>query len=165
MDTFIAELEKILEDELLAHQRLLAVAHFMNRALKSESLDDVRTANKDYDECTCRIEAIEEKRLSASDAIARKNGLAPHASLSRIIETLSPAERGKLPELRAGLRTALAEIQKTNVANRILLTESLHTIAKTFEFISAASEKFHGYKQHGKKYSSKIDRTIINTVA
>jgi hypothetical protein len=165
MDAAIIELEKILENELLLHRRLLATVRSMNAALKSESVDDVRTANRDYDESTCLIEALEEKRLLSSDAIARRLGLTAHANLSRIIELLSVADRGKLPELRATLRATLAEIKKTNAANRILLTESLRSIAKTFEFISVASEKFHGYKQLGKKSCTKIGRPIINTVA
>ena len=165
MITHVIELEKILESELLLHERLLAAARSMNSAIKRESVDDVRTANKEYDECTCHIEAMEEKRLALSDDIAGQRGIEPHANLSRIIESLPVSERGILFELRVKLRATLGEIQKTNIANRVLLTESLYTIAKTFEFIAAANEKFKGYKQLGKKYSSTIKRTIINTVA
>jgi|WetSurMetagenome_2_1015567.scaffolds.fasta_scaffold426732_2 flagellar biosynthesis/type III secretory pathway chaperone len=165
MDATIIELDKILENELLLHERLLSTVRSMNAALKTESIDDVRAANKDYDECTCRIEALEEKRLLTSDAIARSHGLAAHANLSRIIESLADSDRGKLPELRYKLRAVLAEIHKMNAANKILLTESLRSIAKTFEFISVASEKFHGYKQLGKKSCTNIGRPIINTVA
>jgi flagellar biosynthesis/type III secretory pathway chaperone len=165
MITHVIELEKILESELMLHERLLAAARSMNGALKRESIDDVRTSNKEYDECTCHIEAIEEKRLAISDDIARQRGIEPHANLSRIVESLPVSERGKLSELRLRLRATLSEIQKTNIANRVLLTESLYTITKTFEFIAAANEKFKGYKQLGKKYSSTIKRTIINTVA
>jgi hypothetical protein len=165
MDANIVELEKILENELALHERLLCATRSMNTALKKEAVGDVRAANREYDDCTCQIETVEEKRLSASDALAQSRGLAPHANLSRIMESIPAADRGKLPHLRDKLRAALVEIRKTNAANRILLIESLRTIAKTFEFISLASEKFHGYKQLGKKCSSKIDRPIINTVA
>jgi hypothetical protein len=165
MDQHAVELSKILENELVLHTRLLAAAHSMNIALKKEAIDDVRLANMEYDECTCHIEAIEEKRLSLSDAIAAQLGCLPHANLLRIIESLPASDRGNLLDLRAQLRSALAEIQKTNAANKILLTESLFAIGKTFEFIAMASEKFHGYKQQGRKHASKISRTIINTIA
>jgi hypothetical protein len=165
MDQTMAGLEKILAEELILHERLLRAARAMNGALKREAIDEVRTANKEYDECTCRIEAAEENRLAASDSLALHLGCAPHANLSRIIEALPAAERGRLSDLRSRLRATLVEIQKTNAANKVLLTESLFSISKTFEFISAASEKFKGYKHQGKKHSTKISRTIINTVA
>ena len=165
METNIGELIQILEQELLLHERLLVSALSMNKALKCEAIEEVRKANKEYDECTCRIEAIEEKRLCLNDVISRHYGLTAHANLSRVIESVPAGDRGKLPELHAALRKTLGEIHKTNESNRILLTESLFVIAKTFEFISAACEKFRGYKQLGEKCSSKIDRTIINTIA
>jgi flagellar biosynthesis/type III secretory pathway chaperone len=165
MKTKINELEKILETELLLHERLLGAARCMNEALKREAVDDVRKANKEYDECTCQIEAIEEKRLSLSDALSVHYGKGSRINLSRLIESLPVSDRGRLSQLRAKLRTTLGEIQKTNIANRVLLTEALFTITKTFEFIAIASEKFKGYKAQGKKHASKIDRTIINTVA
>jgi hypothetical protein len=165
METNVIELIKLLEQELLLHHRLLAGAQAMNSAIKSEAIEEVRKANKEYDECTCRIEEIEEKRLCLNDVISRHYGLNPHANLSRIIEAVPDSDRGKLLELRTALKKALSEIHKTNESNKILLTESLFVIAKTFEFIAAASEKFQGYKQLGGKCSSKIDRAIINTVA
>jgi hypothetical protein len=165
METNVIEMIKILEQELLLHKRLLASAQAMNNAIKNEALEEVRKANKEYDECTCRIEEIEEKRLCLNDAISRHYGLKPHANLSRLIEAVPAGNRGKLLELRDALRKELIEIHKINESNKILLTESLFVIAKTFEFIAAASEKFQGYKQLGGKCSSKIDRTIINTIA
>jgi hypothetical protein len=164
METNIDELKKILEQELTLYERLLDSAHAMNKALKCEAVEDVRKASKEHDECTCRIEAIEEKRLCVNDAISQRFGLKPHANLSRVIESVPADDRGKLMELRAALRKTLGEIHKTNASNKILLTESLFVIAKTFEIISTASEKFQGYKQLGEKCSSKIDRAIINTV-
>jgi flagellar biosynthesis/type III secretory pathway chaperone len=165
MEASVIELETILEKELIALERLLAAARSMNEAIKREDVGDVRKANKEYDECTCHIESLEEKRLSISDAIALHVGLQGHVNLLRTIELLPSQHREKLSELRSKLRSALSGLQKVNSSNRILLTESLFTITKTFEFIAAASEKFSGYKRLGKKDSSKINRTIINTVA
>jgi flagellar biosynthesis/type III secretory pathway chaperone len=164
METPITELETILEEELVLHKRLLAVAVAMNVALKRESIDDVRKANKEYDELTISIESIEEKRLSKSDDIARHYRLQQHVNLLRIIEVIPPTNKKRMHELRVSLRAVIAELQKINTSNRILLTEALFAITKTFEFIATASEKISGYKQQGKKNISKIKRTIINTV-
>jgi hypothetical protein len=165
MKSKVNELEKILENELLLHGRLLDSARAMNAGLKKEAVDEVRKASRDYDDSVCRIEAIEEDRLSVSDALAAILGLGAHAGLSRVIGALPVRERGRLPELRVNLRSAINEIQKTNIANRVLLTEALFTITKTFEFIAAASEKFKGYKEQGKKHATKVSRAIINTLA
>jgi hypothetical protein len=165
MQPNVVELEKILEDELLQHEGLLGAARAMNAGLKREAVEEVRKANKEYDDCVCRIEAIEENRLSVSDAVAGTIGLGPHANLSRIIESLPAPDRGKLPELRAKLRSTLAEIQKINVANRVLLTETLFAITKTVEFIAAASEKYKGYKERGRKHAVKVSTAIFNTLA
>jgi hypothetical protein len=161
----VIELEKILENELLLYERLLGAARAMNAGLKSDAVEEVKKASKEYDDCACGIEAIEEDRLAVSDALAATVGRGAHTSLPRIIEALPPEDRGRLAELRAKLRSTLADIQKTNVANRVLLTEALYTVTKTFEIIAAASEKFKGYKEQGKKHASKVSRAIINTLA
>ena len=165
MEKKTLELTQILEKELFYHERLLAAAQSMNAALKREAVDEVRTANKEYDECTCQIEALEEKRLCVSDEIALRLRLPAHANLLRVIGALPKEGGARLLELRNRLRSTLGALRKLNASNRILLTESLYTIAKTFEFIAAASEKVSGYKHQGEKCVSKANRTIINTVA
>ncbi len=165
MEARIRELETVLEEEFVVHDQLLGAAIAMNGALKREAVEEVQKANTTYDECGFRIEQLEEKRLSISGEIGRLLNLPAHGGLLRIIEAL-PVDHGtRLSEVRAKLHGVIAKLHKANVSNRILLTESLLTIAKTFEFISTASEKFTGYKRRGKKDPSKISRTIINAIA
>jgi flagellar biosynthesis/type III secretory pathway chaperone len=165
MEALANELEKVLKTELEIHERLLDTARSMNEAIKTEQLFEVQAANRQYDELTCQIEALEEKRLEISDKITANFGLKGRLNLARTIELFPAKNKQRLAEAGKKLRVAVCRLRKTNASNRILLQESLYVISKTFELISAASHKFKGYKQLGKKDSSKINRTIINTVA
>jgi flagellar biosynthesis/type III secretory pathway chaperone len=137
----------------------------MNEAIKTEQLDEVQAANRLYDALTCQIEKLEENRLEISDKIAVHFGLTRHLNLAGTLALFPLTHKRRIAEAGKNLRSVIIKLHKINASNRILLQESLFIIAKTFEVISAASYKFKGYKQLGKKDSSKINRTIINTVA
>jgi flagellar biosynthesis/type III secretory pathway chaperone len=164
MEALFLELETTLNEELGLYRRLLVAASAMNEALKCESVDNVRKNSKEYDDVTVAIEALEEKRLSQSDVIARHYGLHNHVNLLRITEVAPAADKSRLLALRNELRTAIMELQKKNISNRVLLTEGLGVIAKTLALVATASEKISGYKQKGNKNFSKINRSMINTV-
>jgi flagellar biosynthesis/type III secretory pathway chaperone len=137
----------------------------MNGAIKAEDLPAVKEMARQHDEITNQLEDLEEKRLAISDALATLLGFPNHPNLSRIIEKLPPNRSAKLTALKTGLKTVIGELKGINSTNRILLIESLHTIAKIFEFIDIAKAKLSGYKYQGKKASALITRTMINTVA
>jgi len=159
------ELGQTLQNEVELHERLLDAAVSMNAAVKSEALDAVQAACRQYDAFTCQIEAVEEKRLDISDRIAAHFGVTGRLNLARTVELFPLPYKHDLAQTGKKLRAIINRLHQINGSNRILLQESLKTIAKTFEIISAATHHFKGYKQQGKKDSSKIARTIINTVA
>jgi len=165
MKTLAMELQNILDHEAQLHERLLQAAQSMNAAIKTEQLDAVQTACRAYDMYTCQIEAAEEKRLDVSDRIARQAGVSGRLNLARTVDLFEPALSRPLAETGTKLRAVIGRLHQINGSNRILLEESLKTIAKTFEIISVASSQFRGYKHLGTKDSSKTARTIINTVA
>ncbi len=165
MEPLIKDLETILEKELLLHMQLLEAARTMNKAIKMEDLAKVKESGKIYDELTCQIETMEEKRLIINDALAHSLGIQNHPNLLRIINKLPDNRKAKLSKLRTDLKSTIEELKRTNSSNQILLTESLRTIAKVFEFIDGARIKLSGYKHQGKKASVLINRTIINTIA
>jgi len=165
MEPNINDLEDVLSDETKLHDLLYAAAIRLHEALKSRALDDVRGASNDYDGICARIEHLEEKRLTISDAVAKKHGLSGHVNLSSIIEALPAHQRATLTGLRAKLRSTIINIRKISTSNSVLLSESLLSFAKTFEIIATATQSFAGYKKHGKKDTAKINRTIINTTA
>jgi FlgN protein. len=165
MEALIKDLETILENELALHEQLLEAALTMNNAIKKEDLATVRKTAGKHDELTCQIEALEEKRLTANDKLARHLGAENHVNLFRIIELLPRNLSAKLADLRTRLKRTMAELKKTTTSNQILLNESLYTIAKTFELLGSVTAKSSGYKYQGKKAPAKINRTIINTVA
>jgi flagellar biosynthesis/type III secretory pathway chaperone len=165
MEALIKNLETILDSELVLHEQLLEAAQTMNDAIKKEDLAGVRKTAGKHDELTCQIEAIEEKRLTANDALSRHLGVAHHANLFRIIELLPANLSAKLSDLRTRLKRTMGELKKTTTSNQILLNESLYTIAKTFELIDRVTAKPTGYKYRGQKAPATINRTIINTIA
>jgi flagellar biosynthesis/type III secretory pathway chaperone len=165
MEPLIKDLETILENELVLHEQLLDAAKKMNRAIKAEELAKVKESRRLYDELTCQIETLEEKRLVINDALAKSLKIENHPNLLRIINKLPDNRKEKLSKLRTDLKSTIEELKRTNSSNQILLTESLRTIAKIFQFIDSSRAKPSGYKYQGKKASVLINRTIINTIA
>jgi FlgN protein. len=165
MEQLVKGLETVLENELVIHEQLLEAARTMNQAIKAEDLAGVKKAARKHDELTCQIEALEEKRLTANDALALHLGVKNHATLTRLIDNLPADHKTKLSKLKTDLKRVIWEFKRINSSNQILLTESLRTVAKVFEFIDCAMGKLSGYKFQGKKSPIMITRTIINTVA
>jgi hypothetical protein len=157
----------VLEKELEFHGLLIQAAFSMNAAIKIRSMDEVRKASRTYDECTCRIQDLEEKRLQWSDEICGYSGkTVGHASLSRVMEH-APAEcRQRLAALRASLKEAVGNLSKINYSNQVLLCESLKTIANLFKYIALHDPRNQGgYKKLGTMDRGRVATAIVNTVA
>ena len=165
MEQLVKDLETVLENELVVHKQLLEAARTMNKAIKAEDIAGVKNAARKHDELTCQVEAFEEKRLEANGTLALHLDIKNHATLTRIIDKLPADHKTKLSKLKTDLKRVIWEFKRINSSNQILLTESLRTVAKVFEFIDCAMGKLSGYKFQGKKSPIMITRTIINTVA
>jgi hypothetical protein len=167
MNSHYEELIVVLDKEIEFHALLLATAKTMNEALRSSELTDIQKASRQYDECTCRIEELEEKRLNLSDIIcgSDKKG-APHASLISVIDKAPAAYKNRIADLRAKLKNNVGDLSRINYSNQIFLQESLHTIAKTFEMIATREAgRLNGYKNRGVKDLSRTNKSIVNTIA
>jgi hypothetical protein len=167
MNNHYDELIDVLEKELAFHGLLISAAFAMNEALRSRVFDEIQKASRQYDECTCRIEDLEEKRLSLSDLICGDaKGGATHASLRSVIEQAPAGHKDRVAQLRAQLKDTVGKLSKVNYSNRVLLQESLYTISKTFEMVATMeASRLNGYKKQGTKDRSRITKTIVNTVA
>jgi hypothetical protein len=164
MDALATELEAILNCELILHEKLLESAKKMNLAIKEEKLDMVTGAQRQYDDLICKIEKQEEKRLAASDRIAKHFKMEQRVNLEKTLSLFPEQYRKPLEDVRSRLKSTLSALNKVNTVNRIMLEETLKTIAKSFEIISIASQKLNGYKRLGKKDYVKTSRPIFNTV-
>jgi len=167
MNNLIEQLISVLEKELEMHGLLIGTANEMNEAVKSSSIEKIQAAARRYDCSITGIADLEEKRLAFSDAICHKTlGNCPHASLLRVIDSVPAAYKKTITDLRAKLKAEIDDLSKINYANQVLLTESLHSIQKTFEMI-AASRSSHsgGYAKQGKKAEPRTTLTIVNTIA
>jgi hypothetical protein len=167
MNSLIEQLVTVLEKELETHRLLIAAAHDMNDAVKNNALSLIQAAARRCDDYTCSITMLEEKRLHLSDGICRKTiGKAPHASLLRVVDEVPVPWKKSIADLRAKLQAAIGDLSKINFANKVLLTESLSAIQKTFEMIATEQRtRLGGYKRQGIKDHSQPGRTYLNTLA
>jgi ACT domain-containing protein len=167
MNNPIEQLVAVLEKELEVHRALIAAAREMNDAVKTGAIDKIQAAAHRYDDCITNIADMEEKRLDLSDAICRGTlGNLPHASLLRVINTVPVEWKKTIAGLREKLKTEINDLSKINYANQVLLTESLHSIQKTFDLITAArASRLGGYRKQGKKAEPGSTMRIINTIA
>jgi hypothetical protein len=167
MNARFDELVTVLVKELDFHATLITAAFSMNEAITKRSLDGIQKAARCYDQCTCRIQELEEQRLQLSDVICSYPALtAGHASLSRVIDCAPPEQQQRLATLRASLKEAIGKLSKINYSNQILLTESLKIIAKMFDYIASQDKRnTGGYKRRGAKDRQRSTTAIVNTVA
>jgi hypothetical protein len=167
MNDRIDELITVLTKEVEAHRLLIAAASGMNAALRKGDLAAVQTAGRQYDECICRIQEMEEKRLELCDGICnRTDTAAGHASLLAAIDAADPGCKNRLIDLRLQLREAVNDLSKVNYSNQVLCQESLVSIAKTFEMMATQeTTRYSGYKKQGTRDVVRGSRRIINAVA
>jgi hypothetical protein len=167
MNNLIEQLVSVLEKELEMHRLLIAVAHEMNDAVKNSAIETIQSAARRYDSCITSIADMEEKRLDYSDTICRGTlGNLPHASLLKVIDSVPMEWKKTIADFRAKLKAAINDLSKVNYANQVLLTESLHSIQKSFDLIAAArGSRLGGYKNQGKKATPRSTMTIVNTIA
>jgi flagellar biosynthesis/type III secretory pathway chaperone len=167
MNDHFEELAHVLEKELEFHGLLFAAASGMNRALRNRALEEIRKTSRQYDECTCRIEELEEKRLQLSDLICQDDKQrAPHVNLLSVIERAPATHKNRIAELRLSLKNTIGDLSRVNYSNQVFLQESLRTIAKTFEILTIhETAKLNGYKAHGEKDRSRTSKIIVNTIA
>lgn len=167
MTAQLDELATVLTKELDFHATLITAALAMNQAITKRSLDEIQKAARCYDQCTCGIQELEEQRLRLSDTICNFPAkTAGHASLLRVIECVPPEQKQRLTTLRAALKDAINKLSKINYSNQVLLTESLKTIAKIFDYIATQDKRNpSGYRRRGAKEKKRSGATIFNTVA
>ncbi|MBD3346243.1 MAG: hypothetical protein GF401_14395 [Chitinivibrionales bacterium] len=166
MDGKIKELLTILKQENEIHDRLIECAQIMNKALKENDTNKIQQTSMKYDELTCNIESVEEKRLEICDSIGKKTKMkSRHLNLTSITEALPPEDTGPLGEVRQDLKKKITKLTKINTSNQVLLENALANIAKAVELIACEKKKYSGYKQYGKKDSDFIFRNIVNKVA
>lgn len=162
----VTQLASLLECELNEHRVLTETARKMNEALHKRDVGAVRTHSSRYDECTCRIEEMEEKRLEICDALTKLLGHENrHLTLPSIIDRIPTEFRSELTGLRTALKAEIAKLTKLNMSNQVFLEESLITVAQTVKILAAGRAKTVGYKQGGKPTEDAGNRTIINRTA
>ncbi len=166
MNNPFEELIAVLTAEKDCHARLLEAANAMNTALCVRDLGAIRAATRQYDDYTCSISDLEEKRLHLSDAIcAISKKRSSHANLRQVIDQAPADRRAELAALQTDLKEAILRLSKVNYSNQVRLTESLRTIAMTFDLLATQGKKSAGgYKSLGTKDQSRSTTAIVNTV-
>jgi flagellar biosynthesis/type III secretory pathway chaperone len=166
MNSPVSELKSILTAETAIYDELIESAARMNEALKSRDVEAVRSFTVSYDNGFVKIESLEERRLAIADMLKESLGLsARHVTLLQVAEALVARERDELVALRAALRKRIAELSRLNVANRILLEESLSAMAKNLELVMTTRKDAAVYGQGGTLAREPLRRSIVNHTA
>jgi len=155
----------VLIEELEAHGLLIAAAQEMNASVKNGAVGGVQSACRKYDELTCAIASLEEKRLHYSDTICNTKGVR-HVNLLTVIAHVAEPYKKRIFDLRIQIKKAIDDLSKINFSNEILLKESLLTFHKTYEMLALYNEnKLAGYKKHGKKAKPLQGTSFVNKIA
>ncbi len=165
MSEHTEQLIVVLIKELEMHGLLIAAAQEMNTSVKTNSLEGVQASCRKYDELTCTIASLEEKRLFHSDTICNTSGIR-HVNLLSVISHVAEPYKKRIIDLRMQIKEAIDELSKINFSNEILLKESLLNFHKTYEMLALYEEtKLAGYKKHGKKAQPLRGTSFVNKVA
>ncbi len=166
MNTTVNTIEAILRDELRLHRDLLRAAQDMGEAIKSKEIGAVQSLTGRYDELVGEIEQLEEQRLAACDQFAAEHDLPQrHVSLRMVLSRTASSSRENMRDLQKALKEIINDLTRVNMANRILMEESLRAFSKTVELRATASVRKNGYGRTGALDTKPIVRPMVNQKA
>jgi hypothetical protein len=148
MTAQIAELEKILAQQLIEHRSLLTHVDQHLGALRTLRFDVVQTAATAIEQSRTRVVMLEVKRRAVMQQLSRLYKLPLDASLQQVAETL-PQHRGTLMKLRDQLKQITADIaRKTTVSSRVsgAMLGHLNTVVR---LIAGAMQQASVYTRQG----------------
>ena len=115
----IVELEAILQDLLIEHQRQLKHLDSQQLAMQKMALKEMETARQLQEASRSRINTMEQRRRTQVMQIARINQLQTEPKLPQLAE-MYPQRRLQLMKLHADLKSVMTEVaNKSYIASKL----------------------------------------------
>jgi hypothetical protein len=167
MNNVLEKLEQILSVEIEVHDIFLAAAHEFNAAIKNQNLADIDRQRAIHDETICRIEQLENERISCCTVLAGSLGIVKKPlKLGMLLEKVPQQWRNRLGSLQMALKSKIGELSKISTSNRILLEEGLRVVGSTFSFVQqAAGSRYAAYGKHGRSVAGPALQSMVNRIA
>lgn len=164
MENVLEKLEHVLTSELEVHNDFLASALEFNRAIKEQNLSDIDRQRAVHDDTICRIEKLENERITCCTVLARSLGVVRQPlKFAMLLEKLPPQWRNRFTTLQQMLKSKISELSKISTSNRILLEEGLRVAGATFSFVQqSAGNRYAAYGKHGRTVAGPGLQSIIN---
>ncbi|MBN1575570.1 MAG: flagellar protein FlgN [Chitinispirillaceae bacterium] len=163
MENVLEKLEQVLTLELDVHTTLLASAHEFNSALKEENIDKIDRQRAIHDETICRIEKLEDQRISCCTSLARSLGIVKKPlRLAMLLEKMEQPWRERLEAVQQSLKEKINELSNIGNSNRILLEEGLRMVGQTFSMMQQAGRKYTAYGKRGQSVTGPARQSLIN---
>ena len=148
----IGMLEAVLGRQIELHRRMLEVAESKRESILKGDIEVLEKVVAEEKKLVTEIEEEERKRLAVIPMIQRGLGLSESADkLSDLIERIPESSRGKLPVIRAELKSIIEECRRKTRHNAELLKASLAHVESFLKSVAEASNPDVNYRKDGKK--------------
>lgn len=156
MSKQIAELEQILQMQVIEHKKMLAMVEQHHAAMKKFDLKVMEDVGQRQEACRLRIATLEHKRKTLTTTIARLMKFSGELKITQIAE-MHPAQKVSLLKLRTELRSLMDQISRNNyIASRVAGAVLGH-LNTAVRLLAGAVEKAGLYTKQGvPKVSSRI---------
>lgn len=129
--TALDDVQRILIEELGAHERLLELKQAERRCLMRGAPDEILGILDEIRATSCEIESCEARREASCRELARERQLsAERPTLREIAAALPECQSADWAQLQTKLRRTLRELHRINHENRYLVRGSLAWVAE-----------------------------------
>lgn len=164
METSIAALVAILDEEISVYQELLQLAEAKRKLIGIvDKLAEFEELTKREAQLAQAIIAAEDKRMQIMDELASQLGshLAA-ATLAEVAGAVDGPEREQLLARRQTLSELLAELKNETTLTRKLLDRELRFINYSLSLVTGEGENKQGYSELGSKQKSATGRSLLD---
>ena len=163
-DKLVIELESILNQELVLHEKLLHLSSRKREAISSDKIDELDRLNTIQKKVADDIEEKEQQRMGVTRELCQDLGIDPRSRLEKIIERIRDSHGDRLSELRRQLLKTIREIRMLNNINMELLRQMLGHITAFFDKLSACATSSPGYDSRGATGGKSGGNLMLNRV-
>lgn len=156
MSKLVADIEAILQQQVIEHRKMLAMVEKHQEAMKKFDLRVMEDVGHLTESCRMRITTLEYKRKTLTLQLAKSLKIAGDLKITQIAD-LYPAQKPALMKLRADLRELMDQITRKNfIASRVAGAVLGH-LNTAVRLLAGAVEKAGLYTKQGvPKVSARI---------
>jgi len=160
-------LKTTLEKELDLYNKFVEACQKVRACIEQSDLDLLRKHVHEQEDLVAALSDLESSRQLLVDEFAEQSQAGSRAvTLRKIAHEAEEPMRRELLELEGKLKDVLADIQRENKTNAVLLSEALKFVRGTFEILVGVRRKKDTYTAGGKSPEDvRASRNVLNRVA